>query len=245
MTQTDWDTSAAAWLAHLGDDGDRGRKYVLDTPMMTAVRETGAKTALDVGCGEGRFCRMMAETGVATTGIDPTEALLEAARAKHTEGRYENARAEALPFADGAFDLSVSYVALIDIPDHNAAIAEMARVTRPGGHVLMCNLQTNATARPRSATEDDGGWIYDGAIPVHYAVDDVMQERCFWASWAGLRIKQYHRPLSAYMQAFLGAGLELLNFVEPPYVGGTDALRDRYNRMPWFLMMLWRKPLNP
>lgn len=57
-------------------------------------------------------------------------------------------------------------------------------------------------------------------------------------------VQQYHRSLNAYMQAFLGAGLTLLSYSEPPFIGGTDALRDRYNRMPWFLMMLWRKPID-
>jgi 2-polyprenyl-3-methyl-5-hydroxy-6-metoxy-1,4-benzoquinol methylase len=244
MTQTDWDKSTAAWLAHLSEDGDRGRKYVLDAPMMATVRDTCAKTALDVGGGEGRFCRMMATEGVQTTGIDPTQSLLDAAKAKHADGSYEKARAEALPFTDDTFDLTVSYVALIDIPGHTAAISEMARVTRPGGHVLISNLQPNATARHREATETDGGWIYEGTEPRYYALDDALQERSFWAEWSGIRIKQYHRPLSAYMQAFLGAGLTLISFSEPPFIGGTDALRDRYNRMPWFHKMLWRKPLN-
>ena len=245
MTQTDWDKSATAWLAHLGDEGDKGRKYVLDAPMLQAVRDTGAKTALDVGCGEGRFCRMMTQEGVQTTGIDPTQALLDVAREKHPEGTYQNARAEALPFDDNSFDLTVSYVALIDIPKHVKAIAEMARVTRPGGHVLMSNLQPNATARARWATEKNGGWVYDDTgTPQHYVVDDMQKEQMFWASWSGIRIKQYHRPLGAYMQAFLGAGLDLITFSEPPFIGGADALRDRYNRMPWFLMMLWRKPFD-
>jgi SAM-dependent methyltransferase len=231
-------------MKHLGEDGDRGRKYVLDAPMLATVLDTGAKTALDVGCGEGRFCRMMSAEGLQTTGIDPTQTLLDAAQVKHPDGSYQKARAETLPFTHDAFDLTVSYVALIDIPDYTAAISEMARVTRPGGHVLVSNLQPNATARHREAPETDGGWIYDGDEPRYFALDDALQERSFWAEWSGIRIKQYHRPLSAYMQAFLAAGLTLTSFSEPPFIGGTDALRDRYNRMPWFHMMLWRKPLE-
>ena len=43
-------------------------------------------------------------------------------------------------FADASFDLVVSYITLVDIPDFRAAIREMARVLRPGGALLMANL---------------------------------------------------------------------------------------------------------
>ena len=244
MTKSDWDTSASAWLAHLGHAGDRGRTNVLDAPMLAAVRKTTAKTAIDVGCGEGRFCRMMEAEGIQTTGVDPTQALLDVAQQKQPAGTYVNARAESLPFKESTFDLCVSYVTLIDIPDHLAAISEMARVTRPGGYILVANLQSNATARHREARETDGGWIYDAGTPRFYAVDDVLDERSFWSQWCGIHIKQYHRPLSSYMQAFLDVGLELVSFSEPPFVGGDPHLRERYNRMPWFVMMAWRKPVS-
>ena len=58
-----WDESAAAWIASQGEDGDHGRRYVLDRPMLERAVAAGAAPALDVGCGEGRFCRMLAERG--------------------------------------------------------------------------------------------------------------------------------------------------------------------------------------
>jgi hypothetical protein len=54
-----WDESAAGWLAEVADGGDYGRKFVLDAPMLARIKGRGFKTALDVGCGEGRFCRML------------------------------------------------------------------------------------------------------------------------------------------------------------------------------------------
>ena len=71
-----WNESAAAWIRDVGPNGrDYGRRFVLDAPMLEAVRSGRFETALDVGCGEGRFCRMMQACGVPTAGIDPTEAL--------------------------------------------------------------------------------------------------------------------------------------------------------------------------
>ena len=70
--QGDWEASAEAWIASLGAGGDFSRAAVLDRPMMAAVRQSGAQRALDVGCGEGRFCRMMAEAVPEVVRIDPT-----------------------------------------------------------------------------------------------------------------------------------------------------------------------------
>lgn len=63
-----WDESAQAWIASLGDEGDFGRRHVLDGPMTARVAALGPATALDVGCGEGRFCRILQSLGVATAG---------------------------------------------------------------------------------------------------------------------------------------------------------------------------------
>lgn len=75
-----WAASAAAWIIEQGQDGDYGRRFVLDAPMQGRIEGRGFRNALDVGCGEGRFCRIMQRAGIRTTGIDPTEALLVRAR---------------------------------------------------------------------------------------------------------------------------------------------------------------------
>jgi len=68
-----WDDSAAAWVAAVGEQGDYGRRFVLDAPMLERIEGRGYARALDLGCGEGRFCRMMQSRGIATVGIDPTK----------------------------------------------------------------------------------------------------------------------------------------------------------------------------
>lgn len=75
-------SESAAWIAELGEAGDFGRSAVLDAPMLTRLRERGFRQALDIGCGEGRFCRRMQDLGVEIVGIDPTDALLRQARAR-------------------------------------------------------------------------------------------------------------------------------------------------------------------
>jgi ubiquinone/menaquinone biosynthesis C-methylase UbiE len=131
MQNDGWQDSADAWIADMGDHGDFGRRYVLDPVMLPRALACAPRRALDVGCGEGRFCRMLRQRGIDTVGLDPTPALLARARARDAGGTYVEGVAEQLPFDDGAFDLVVSYLTLIDIPDVQAAIPEMARVLAP------------------------------------------------------------------------------------------------------------------
>ena len=84
----------------------------------------------DVGCGEGRFARQLAERGAVVTGIEPTVPLLAEARRRQPDGRFVEATAEAIPIASETFDLVVSYVMLIDVPDYRRAIHEMAQIPR-------------------------------------------------------------------------------------------------------------------
>lgn len=231
-----WNASAEAWIADMkGDAGDWSRLHVLDAPMTARATASGISNALDVGCGEGRFCRRLAARGIATTGIDPTVAMLAEARRRHGEGRYLCARAEALPFADASFDLVLAYLTLIDIDDCEAAIAEMARVAAPGGRVLIANLASQFSAN------GGAGWVEtkDGA-PV-FPIDDYLVPRSEWYAWRGINVRNWHRPLSQYIRAFFAAGLTLTHFDEPePAIGGPRA--DRYRRIPWFVIMEWAKP---
>src|SRR5512140_2731624 len=97
-----WQSSANAWIADMGEHGDFGRRYVLDPVMLPRALMRSPSKVLDVGCGEGRFCRMIKRRGIRVTGIDPTQALIAAARARDPDSVYIKAAAESLPFRDSS-----------------------------------------------------------------------------------------------------------------------------------------------
>jgi SAM-dependent methyltransferase len=233
-----WQSSASAWVADMGDSGDFGRRYVLDPVMLPRAIASSPRNALDVGCGEGRFCRMLKSRGVEAVGVDPTPALITVARARDAHGTYVEGTAERLPFGDAAFDIVVSYLSLIDIPDVEAAIPEMARVLKPGGTLLIANLTSFNTACA------DAGWVKDAAgRRVHYPIDHYLQERAMWIEYRGIRVVNHHRPMSTYLRALLGTGLTLTHFDEPAASPHAPASRAAgYARAPWFLVMEWLKP---
>src|ERR1700759_2496460 len=202
-----WDSYAEAWIDSMGERGERGdwgRQHVLDPVMMARVKNGRFGNALDVGCGEGRFCRVLNAAGVRATGIDPMQQFIDVARERDPAGDYRLGRAEALEFADASFGLVVSYITLIDIPDFRAAIHEMARVLRPAGSLLMANL-TGFT----SACCDRGWGKDDEGTHLPFPVDNYLKESALWLEWSGIRVQNWHRPLEAYMTAFLEAGLIL------------------------------------
>src|SRR5262249_32074695 len=146
MMSTGWDESSGAWIANMGQHGDWGRQHVLDRAMLSCVAGRGLRTALDVGCGEGRFCRLLRQISIQAIGIDPTGALIERARQRDPDGQYQLGKAEELEFEDGRFDLVVSYLTLIDIADFRAAIGEMTRVLKDGGVLLVANITSFTSA---------------------------------------------------------------------------------------------------
>lgn len=224
----------------MGERGDFGRRYVLDPVMLPRALARSPRRVLDVGCGEGRFCRALESHGIATVGIDPTPGLLDAARAHEERGALVRGFAERLPFRTETFDLVVSYLSLIDIPDIEAGITEMARVLAPGGTLLIANLNSFNTACA------DGGWVKDEeGRRLHYPIDHYLTERAMWIEYRGIRIVNHHRPLSTYLRCLLGCGLTLSYFDEPaPVADAPPSRADNYRRAPWFLVMEWTKPLE-
>ena len=76
--------------------------------------------------------------GHRVTGLDPSPTLARAAAESAGGPEYVFGIAEALPFEDGAFDLVVSYNALMDVHDMPRAVREMARVLTRGGGLCFC-----------------------------------------------------------------------------------------------------------
>lgn len=236
-----WESSAEAWATFV-EQGDANRDLLLDPVMLARCGDVAGLRVLDVGCGEGRFCRMLAKRGAEVTGIDPTAGLLEVALAKGGGPTYEEAHAESLPFADALFDLVVSYLSLIDIEDFRRGIREMARVLKPGGRLVVANLSSFVTTSPTGWAKNANG------DRLYFPIDNYLEERGDLVAWRGIQIVNFHRPLGAYLQAFLESGLRLLSWEEPS--PSDEAVRLAPNladhrRVPLFYVAEWRLDPSP
>ncbi len=94
---------------------------------------------VDVGCGNGAFTEMLLErcSAAQVEGIDPSPEQLAFARARFATHpvRFQVGDAMALPYGDAAFDAAVMALVIFFVADPAKAVAEMARVVRPGGSV--------------------------------------------------------------------------------------------------------------
>jgi SAM-dependent methyltransferase len=108
---------------------------------MNARMPLRGSEVLDIGCGDGAFAHELARAGAQVTGLECSPAMLSACRAAPTVAgeRYVEGVAQALPFADDAFDAAVFRASLHHVPAAAmaTALAEARRVTRPGGELFV------------------------------------------------------------------------------------------------------------
>ena len=104
---------------------------------------------LDLGAGTGVSTQELARSGAFSVGADLSLGMLHVGKATRPEVPLLAADALALPFADGAFDAVTISFALRNVVDVAAALRELARVTRPGGRLVVCEFShpTNAAFR--------------------------------------------------------------------------------------------------
>jgi ubiquinone/menaquinone biosynthesis C-methylase UbiE len=105
----------------------------------------GGSRVLDAATGTGNQALAFARRGYEVTGIDLSQEMIRVARGKDGRGRvtFLHADASAMPFEDGSFDVSVISFALHDMPGpmREAVLREMARVTAPGGTVMIVDYE--------------------------------------------------------------------------------------------------------
>jgi SAM-dependent methyltransferase len=100
-----------------------------------AVAEVQPARVLEVGCGAGEFAeRLLRELEADVIAIDQSERMVELTRARGVDARVGDV--QELPFADGQFDCAVAAWMLYHVPDLDRALAELARVLRPGGRLV-------------------------------------------------------------------------------------------------------------
>lgn len=205
-----WDEHAQWWLDGFTNGVDP--EYVEQIIPLALEELAGRSTVLDVGCGDGQIARALSAQGSTVLGIDPTQLHIDIARERAGGPTYELGSATQLPVADNSQDAVVACLVFEHIDEVDAAIAEVARVLKPGGQFSFF-LNHPLLQTPGSGWIDD--YILDppeqywriGAYLVETETVEEVEKDVF--------IRFIHRPLSRYVNALISNGLVLERMYEP------------------------------
>ncbi len=225
MSEEDlWETHARWWQDGFTAGADP--EYEEQILPLAAGWLEGAADVLDVGCGEGQVARLAARLGGArVVGIDPTWAQVTVATERGGGPAYACSGAAALPFAAASFDAVVACLVFEHIHHVDDAIAEVARVLRPGGRFVFF-LNHPLLQTPSS------GWIDDQTLdpPEQYwrIGPYLLEDETLEEVEKDVFLPFIHRPLSRYVNAMAASGLLVRRMEEPAPPPGFLARAEEY-----------------
>ena len=150
--------------------------------------------ALDAACGTGRHSTYLASLGHTVIGVDGSAAMLERAREKVPDGEFHEADLHELPFPDDYVDVVVCALALMHVPEIEPVLAELVRVLRPGGSLVISDWRglIGHTGMPLIKTRPDGR---PGYMPTW---NRRTSEYLAAALPLGLHVRRCEEPLRPY-----------------------------------------------
>jgi SAM-dependent methyltransferase len=186
-----WSAVAAEWAQLWGSFADPARRVVVESTGLGR-----GSRVLDVGCGSGEFLALVESLGGVPFGVDPAPGMVSLARAAAPSadvrlGGVGLGRVEQLPWPDESFDVVTAFNALQFADDPLLALAQMSRVTTPGGHIAVANWPEGAlndlnVVEAAVALADDDELLPDGPLRQAGALESLMREAGFRVISSGL-----------------------------------------------------------
>lgn len=172
-------------------DEPRNGLFDIDEPFVYEILDglpTGV--ALDAACGTGRFAGYLAEHGHHVIGVDSSPDMLAVARQRVPAAEFLLGDVNELPVADGSVDVVTCGLALAHVPSLRPAMAEFARVLRPGGNLIISDVHVELILRG-SVVQVIGPAGEPGRVPTYrHSTGDFLRA----ALSAGLVVRRFEEP---------------------------------------------------
>ncbi len=253
-----WDANASTWI-ELSRAGYDVYRDACNTPAFLAMLpDVAGLMGLDVGCGEGHNTRQVAARGASMVGVDISAEMIGAAR--HDEGSERaldvvRADARALPFPAASFDFAVAFMSLMDMPDPDRVLVEVARVVRPGGFVqlslthpctdVMARVQAQTAAPPEGPAGPTTARSYFDTAPHTERWLFQGANEATGARHEPFVVPRFPLTLAAWINGISAAGFALEQAGEPraseEAVAAHPELADT-RVAPYFLHLRARRP---
>ena len=225
----DYDLLAEAYTAE--NEASLINAYYARPAILALAGDVAGRRILDAGCGSGPLFAALRDRGAIVTGFDSSTGMLEQARQRLGDDADLQVAdlGSPLPFPDGAFDDVIAALVLHYLEDWGPALAELRRVLKPGGRLIVAVDHPFATVL--SNLEAGGKANYFGVRErtEEWTIGDQTALMSFW-----------HRPLHAMTDAFTAAGFRISVISEPhPVAEARELFPDELAAMPSFLCFLF------
>jgi SAM-dependent methyltransferase len=245
-----WDAAAAAYLAEHGTDlGDADFLWCpegLREADAHLLGDVAGRRVLEIGCGSAPCARWLRRAGADVVAFDISAGMLSrAAELNRSTGigvPLLQADAGALPFADDSIDVACSaFGGLPFVADVEGALTEVRRVLRPGGRFVASVNHPMRWAFPDSPDPEDLRIVssYFDRTPYVETGDD-----------GATVYVEHHRTVGDWVRAVVGAGLELVDLIEPEWTPGRTQewgqwSPERGALVPGTLILCASRPSGP
>jgi SAM-dependent methyltransferase len=218
----DYDTLAEAYTAE--NESNLINAHYERPAMLALAGDVAGRRILDAGCGAGPLFAALRDRGAVVSGIDASAGML--AQARKRLGDDADLRvadlAEPLPFPDNTFDDITASLVLHYLEDWGPTLAELRRVLRPGGRLLV------------SVEHPFAIFIWQreiGEKPDYFATRERNEEWTMGGHTVPLRF--WDRPLHAMTDAFTSAGFHIRSVSEPdPVPEARDLFPEDFREIP-------------
>ena len=231
----DYDSLAEAYTAE--NETSLMNAYYERPATLALAGDVAGRRVLDAGCGAGPLFAALRERGAVVSGFDASAGMLEQARRRL--GADADLRvadlAEPLPYPDNSFDDVVASLVLHYLRDWEPALAEVRRVLRPGGRLIVSVDHPFAINFLQHQT---------GPRPDYFATEHRIEEWTLGGRTAKLSF--WNRPLHAMTDAFTAAGFRISVIHEAkPVPAAREVFPDDFdilNTFPSFLFFVLEAP---
>lgn len=207
--KTDWGEVAGWYDQLVGEGGSEFHREVVLPGVLKLLQTKPADKLIDIACGQGVLCRILAERGAEVTGVDGAKELIEVAKKRGPASiRYHVGDARSLEFLpESHFDAAACVLAIQNINPLQPVFAGVARALKPGGRLVIVMMH------PCFRGPKETSWGWDEKEKVQYRRVDryLLPRKSPIVTRPGVDPDTYtwsfHKPIEDYVKSLRNAGL--------------------------------------